>query len=723
MATGRHRRSRTLPAVALLLPLLALLALLRPASARAAPAIPPQFKQIAESANLQLYLDQQTTQVVVVDKRNGQVWSSNPVAGPTAQQAPGGSREQAVFFLDYTDDQLGDPKFLDSVTARPTVALGLTSNGAQIDYQFPQLGLGFTLIYQLGDDDLEAIVPNDSIVEQSTSYFARIELLPYFGAVPKEVPGYFFIPDGSGGLIHFRDKQPNYRLQYLGDFYGPADITFDPLLPPLRSDRAWQPGLTMPVFGEVTGDTGLLGIVTRGALDTTLIAEMRGKTGDWNRLATQFIYRRAAEFPVRRRLFASKIEPKRIPSEHSIRYVFLPGPGASYVDMAQVYRQYLMSERGVPRLGGSVAPLNLRLFMGVEKWSFPFSQFEQLTTFDQAVAMLDALKRRGVQGITVTLVGWEQGGYAGRWPSRAPPDGRLGGVDGLRRLVAASVADGDRLVLEDQYVRALDYSGGLLAYSDAIRGANRLPAISALDHVFLLNPFLAIQRSVTPDLPQMASWGVRGVLVQDVGEIAVADYNGQHPLSRRQYVDLWRGALDVIKRTAGSVGVVGPNDYTLGEAQYLANVPLGQIDAEFLEESVPFYQIAIHGLATYSGIEENLLPDPQRGTLRQLEYGALPSFELTQAPASLLKGTIYDDLYSSQFDLWVDAVVAAYQLAHDQLGDVWNQFIVGHQQLAPNVYATTYEDRTRVIVNYGDGDYRGGSTTVPANGYLIERQP
>ena len=50
-----------------------------------------------------------------------------------------------------------------------------------------------------------------------------------------------------------------------------------------------------------------------------------------------------------------------------------------------------------------------------------------------------------------------------------------------------------------------------------------------------------------------------------------------------------------------------------------------------------------------------------------------------------------------------------------------SQRITGHEFLTNDVHVTTYEDGTRVYVNYGNTEYAKGKVKVPAREYLVER--
>ena len=49
------------------------------------------------------------------------------------------------------------------------------------------------------------------------------------------------------------------------------------------------------------------------------------------------------------------------------------------------------------------------------------------------------------------------------------------------------------------------------------------------------------------------------------------------------------------------------------------------------------------------------------------------------------------------------------------------QTIVDHDQLTGEISVTTYEDGTKVYVNYSSRDYKEGGVEIPARDYKVER--
>ena len=136
--------------------------------------------------------------------------------------------------------------------------------------------------------------------------------------------------------------------------------------------------------------------------------------------------------------------------------------------MAQRFRQYLIEDRGLERLGGSSgagagaggnAALRLRLIMGAQKPGLIWRSFVKATSFEQAAEIAAAYVDAGMTDLDVVLVGWEADGYQGNLPKRWPPDRRLGGARGLERLAEQLEGLEVPLLVEADYTLAFLQNG------------------------------------------------------------------------------------------------------------------------------------------------------------------------------------------------------------------------------------------------------------------------
>jgi len=142
----------------------------------------------------------------------------------------------------------------------------------------------------------------------------------------------------------------------------------------------------------------------------------------------------------------------------------------------------------------------------------------------------------------------------------------------------------------------------------------------------------------------------------------------------------------------------------------------------FASRSIPFYQIAVHGIVPYYGWPGNLRSEPQREYLKNIEYGAMPLFELTKRDSSLLKeAERYNILFSSELSIWEDTVVEEFKVQGVTMGYLQDIAIVDHKVLDTDVFQTEFEDGSKVIVNYRDRAWTNGEVEVGAlDFHLIE---
>ena len=66
-------------------------------------------------------------------------------------------------------------------------------------------------------------------------------------------------------------------------------------------------------------------------------------------------------------------------------------------------------------------------------------------------------------------------------------------------------------------------------------------------------------------------------------------------------------------------------------------------------------------------------------------------------------------------------MVEIYTRYNNELGHTFNQEMSGHEQISATVSCTTYEDGTKVYVNYGYTDTSADGVTIPARDYKVVR--
>jgi hypothetical protein len=137
------------------------------------------------------------------------------------------------------------------------------------------------------------------------------------------------------------------------------------------------------------------------------------------------------------------------------------------------------------------------------------------------------------------------------------------------------------------------------------------------------------------------------------------------------------------------------------------------------DTSVPFYQIALHGLVPYTGPAINLAEDYTLNILKTIETGAGLYFSFMSEDAAVLQETNFRQYYSNQYEKWKGDAQALYKTFLRDFDSLYSRQITGHEILLPDVTVTEYEDGTQVVVNSGASDYQYNSVTIGAYNYAI----
>ena len=398
-------------------------------------AVPEGYDLVARSAHLELHMHPQSAQLAIRDLRSSIVWLSSPPL-PPGDEVPESLHGKfgTVFFAFFTRGQSTQMRREDSISKVSSMQIERSSESVAVRYEMDSLGVAFTLRYSLGPDYLEVAVNEADLVESEDNLIVAIELLPYLGAVPyrAETPAYYVLPDGPGALTYI-GKQVGYRKPYSAVSYGTDRYSFA---------RPSEQRTPLPVYGIAHPEGAVLGAATVGVGETSIEAGISIDPMTFSRASLRLVYRRLTQFPLRKGVFKAFFETERVKGDRAMRFFFLAGEEANWVGMAQRFRQHLIEDRGLQRLGSSPAEqeesvepaLRLRLVMGAQKPGLIWRSFVTATSFAEAAEIATAYVDAGMTDLDVVLVGWESDGYQGNLPRRWPPDRRLGGARGLKRL-------------------------------------------------------------------------------------------------------------------------------------------------------------------------------------------------------------------------------------------------------------------------------------------------
>lgn len=712
--------------------LLCVISILSIASSAWARLIPEDFVVAAANSNLVLYVRPHDGQLIINDLATDLIWRSNPdvsdIIGFGMLSDVWQGNLQSPIYLDYFDRRR-NVRGANAYYGDPDIEFSYKENGFVISYYFPQLEIGFTVEYTLEADNLVAVVPWDSVsIGNEDWQLLSLRILPFLSAQPSNVDpsGFMIVPDGCGGLVRFKDSVSLSQTGFSQWIYG-----LDPAAAPSSYDPYREP-VAMPIFGLKAMKQAFLGVVELGQEAAKIIATPAGVITDFNWAAAEFWYSQSIIMRTSRQGSGIRIfDENPIPGDRSIRFYFLTEEDANYVSMAETYRNYLLDHQGATRLDidGWPAPLMIEL-LGADYETNIFGPVMQpMTTFEQAKSIVDILLDHNIERFMINYHGWMRMGVNGNLPRRLPAERTLGGDDGLRDLAEYLWDLNIPLLLKDDYTLARGSNNGFqpsiqasrTTFNDLIKIDISTPVMSGFNlPVYLISPRLSLDYAQR-DLPQIAEFGIAGMTHLSIGESLNSDHNpnAEKQTYRNETRLIYEELINLTKENVSLVGVTTGNAYVLGLVDFITDIPMWATNDTFIDEQIPFYQLATHGLATYYTPPINLSTNPGRDLLRAVEYGALPSFVLSFEPSWKLRYTLSSDMYSTYYLDWLPEVMRQYQLVNKSMFKVHDQFMINHQKLDANVYITEYENGIQFIVNYSSQAYIFNGIEIEGNSFIV----
>lgn len=683
---------------------------------------------VLENEWLTLYFTPDYNGLCVQDHRNGRQWYSqvqeSQIPEGTRVNKTWAKRGQSLFLLNYTDVQAatGNVVMTDTVAGEPVKTTEIQNEAFRLTFDFETLGLKLALEFRLEEDSLLVTIPFDSIEERDVNVITRVALLPFLGSANDWEDGYILYPNGCGELYRFKEEK--YRTNALSTFTLPVyspHITQAAGFPlGVETDMNVDSSAfvaNLPAFGLKKGNAAMAAVIEAGDEDSDIVVNPGGVSLPVNNAYVNLVYRnnygtRGQQINVggsTELSYVSLLTDREIRSgDRKVRYVFLTEKDADYSGMARAVRKSYQ-ERGILTRLEDAPDVCLDVFCTVEQQQVLTKEMLTFTTFAQARQMVEWFLEQGYD-LTVNVKGWGSKGILG-YPVYTPAAASSGGEKELAELAEFCAEHQVGLKLQVNPVKLKEGNDGFLPLTNAARDGN--------DYIYSIavgkkTYYLQNHAFATEQLKKLRAYqqrtGASGLTFEDLGSYLFDDFAGG-TLMRSDYVDLWQNAL------TEEDALIGGNGCMLGTVSLLREIPEQSSLISLGDESVPFYQMVVHGSVAYTGQPVNLFYDDVGQLLKMVEYGYTPCFELTGEGVSRLSSTDYQMLFSARFDTWKDEIAdyaADFIEWSEQIG---TRSFTEHRQLSANVYESVFED-VRVLVNYGSEEEMG----VPAGGWRLVKE-
>ena len=691
-------------------------------------------EKLSENDNFILYGDEKNERLGLYVKSTGKYWWTSPINVYAEDQVvdaeKGGMmkkalRKQISSTCAIKVGDLRQEKRTESAAPvysnKAKVKWSKTKTGAVIHYAYKSEGVEFDVNYELLDDSLYVYMDTSSVKEENIStvdgkILTKLQLCPYFGAVSSvdaegnPTNGYMIVPDGSGAVINYNNGKGNYA-DYLQQVYG-RDYTMVPLQAPRVTEQAY-----LPVLAMVNGDSGMVAVASDGDSNVYVRAQVSGQNKQvYNNCYFEFETRSSDQFFMSGDS-ANKLnvfEKDGIKTDRfGVRYYPVEskdGGEVNYADCAEVYRNYLINEKGLKQQDTSDNKLYVDMYGGVLKRTsilgLPFNLKTEVTGFDQAGQIVDELKGNGVDSFTVNYNDWTNASIKGNISTKVKPSGTLGGTGKFNDFCKTENVDVYPSL--NNFTMKKSSAGYWTLTSTAIRISNAYSRQSSYSLSFGVR-----QKGVAPALlspskysqafeEMVSSYSKKGLDKAGFGYYSsrlCGDYTRKDTYSRNKTMNTLVNEYQTAQEKIGSIIADEANAYVLPYVSSVTGVPVSSSGYNLTDYDIPFYQMVIHGYIPYSSNAINKSSNTDETFMLALASGSQIHYDFTYADSDVLQDTDYNDLYYTNYRGWTEAASNQFKAAEEVLGGVSDYTISKYEVSADgNELTTTYSKDGKDVV-------------------------
>ena len=336
-------------------------------------------------------------------------------------------------------------------------------------------------------------------------------------------------------------------------------------------------------------------------------------------------------------------------------------------------------------------------------------------TFKTVRDIAHELKKQGVAGAELQLVGWNIGGHDGRFPQLFPADARLGGDEELKKTVEYVKQLGYRISLHTNLIDAYEIAD-TYDWNDIV--VNRKGDYHHVGNYSGGMPYhtclLKQVKNEARDYPAVAALGVNGLHFTDVISIVEPDacFNPDHPCTTAQGIRTVEQLCKTMQERFGGFSSEGTLDFALKYLDYALYVTFGDgfgdQDLPFCEKTVPFWELIYHGILLYNPTAPtvNFTVQPKRDQQTFFLRGGRPSFYFySKFRTGTGKNWMGKNDLTAGSPEEITASVAAIAEGlkqYEPFADRQLVFMKDYEVLDNGLEVATYEDGVKIVGNFAD---------------------
>lgn len=695
------------------------------------------FEKVAENARFVLKANLRSALVRLEDKTTGAVWMSSPEGYDEDPEIKGAAKVSLGSLLNIRYADRDSNKAIQNAVVGSVNRGGMNAekieNGVRFDFYFDKEGFLIPLEVVLNETGIVSRIPVGEIVEASSSVkLLSIIPMPNFGAGKEGEEGYLVIPDGSGALITF---EKGLSVDQSHRIYG-KDLAV------VEKTRSEVPGVArLPVFGIRNNGNAFLAIITNGSSRASVNAVVSSSRSPYFQLESEFVFRESTVVDVSQKTFeftrVNMFEPEHTALDSfETQYFFMDKGYADYVGMANTYRDHLINVKGMSPITEKRAPLYIGLFGGIKRsesvLGIPVSKVVPVTSYDDLKTINEGLAERGVKDVTYNYMYWSKGGTDSVLPVKMRTEQGLGSRSDFTSMLSYIQDSGAEIFLNIELTELNTSIPGFSKRFSSAQSVQREPVIlygykmstfqidQTAKQVYLLKP-AKLLKAVEGVLRNAGKFEFTGFSAASLSRTVYSDF-GAEPVDRGSSQSIWESAIKSIAGSNDRFLVSEGNAYAIPYATDLINTPITTGKYLAQDHEIPFYQIAVHGLAVMATTPVNSSANSRTAILKAVESGISLNYTFGVRNVDKLTGTAYSGMSYISYDLWLEEAAENFSEVSEYLKDVSDQKIIGHERVENGVYRTLFANGISAVVNYTDRGIVVDGIEISPEDYAITRK-
>ena len=608
-----------------------------------------------ENQKVSFALSLSTGNITVTEKQTGRIWKSNPEKGYEDPYAAGISKtnlfSQLVVAYKTETKGMQTTNSYASCVSRKSVAFFSEDSALRVEYTFRE-GFVIPVRYTLTDSGFAMEILYDRITEDDGVQISTIELLPYFGLADEQCNGYFLIPDGSGALINFNNGKTDAESVNI-PVYG-RDLAL-----PYDIETTRNESVRLPMFGMKRDDGACIVSVKEGVGEAYITASVSGKSTAFNTASFKAVYRAMENLSVLNGSLGTAglvLYSAQSPTDLSafcVEYEFLDGYNLDYNSIAAVYREKLIKE-GLLKKSDDEAALYVDLYGGVLKEKsfagFPYTGIEPLTTYEQAIKVLESLSEKGANRLVAGYRCGSKSYFEQTLETDLSPVKALGGKKEFKHLIEYASKNDISLFFHSDFYSFLKSGNGGSKFSASIKTLDlaaakiypkkintNIPDTSAKPLYLLASENFDKATQIIKDSARKNK--IDGIYIGDIG----SSIAGNYAVGGQKRTSAISNLTEAVSGIDNNIMISAPNLYLWQYAKQITNLPMTSSRYSVYDCEVPFLQMLLKGSVPYSGAEMNLSNVSDDAFLLSISYASNIHYALMHEKASALQNT---DLYN-----------------------------------------------------------------------------